>query len=249
MRMKSISVVYPVYNEESYVKLTIEQTLAVISKITDDFEIIVVNDASSDKTLALLRDYSRDNKKIKIFCNKSNKKLGGTLKKGFKEATKELVLYSDFDMPFNLEDIIKAVEILEKKGADFLSAYRINREVDGIKRFVYSIVYNQLINFLFNINVIDVNFSFKLFKRSILENIVLESEGSFISAELLIRAKIKGFKIVQFPVFYYPRTKGRSRLGSIAVVAKIIKELFIFYFKYFLLYLREKNAPKYYSVL
>jgi glycosyltransferase involved in cell wall biosynthesis len=230
--MKSISVVYPVYNEESYVKLTIEQTLETISKITNDFEIIVINDASSDNTLGLLREYSRDNSKIKIYCNEANRKLGGTLKKGFNEATKELVLYSDFDMPFDLKDVFEAIEIFNKEKADLLSAYRINREVDGLKRTVYSIIYNWLVNFLFKINLKDINFSFKLFSRKVLDSIILESEGSFISAEFLIRANMQGFKIVQFPVMYYPRIKGRSRLASIGVVAKIIKELCIFYFKH-----------------
>jgi glycosyltransferase involved in cell wall biosynthesis len=239
--MKSISVVYPAYNEELYVKLTIEQTLAAISRITDDFEIIVVDDASTDNTLPLLRDYSRYNKRIKIFCNETNSKLGGTLRKGFKEATKELVLYSDFDMPFDLNDVAKAIEVLEQDKADLLSAFRINRNIDGLKRTFYSIIYNRIINFLFRVNLKDVNFSFKLFKRSILNDIILESEGSFISAELLIRVKIKGFRVVQLPVVYYCRSRGRSYLASMGVVVKIIKELINFYFKYFPYFLKNKG--------
>lgn len=239
--MTSISVVYPVYNEESYVELTLKQTLELISTITDDFEIIVVNDASSDQTLSLLRGCARDNHQIKIFCNESNRKLGGALKKGFTAATKELVLYSDFDMPFDLREVGKALEIMMQEKAELLSAYRVNRKVDGLKRTVYSNVYNWLINFLFKINIKDVNFSFKLFKRAILKDIPLESEGSFISAELLISATMKGFKIVQIPVVYYPRTKGRSRLASFSVVVKIIAELLNFYFKYFIFFFKKRK--------
>jgi len=228
--MKSISVVFPVYNEEAYVKATLEKALEVLPGIADDFEIIIVNDASTDNTRFLLQKYLEVDKRVKVISSDRNRKLGGTLKTGFKEASKELILYSDFDMPFDLREVKQAIEVMEKEDADVVSAYRTNREVDGIKRTVYSYIYNHLINYLLRLDLKDVNFSFKLFKRSILADITLESEGSFISVELLTYAKVKGYKITQFPVLYYPRTRGRSHLASIKVIIKIIKEMMGFYF-------------------
>lgn len=239
--MRSISLVFPVYNEEGYVFATLEKALQVLPDITDDFEIIIVNDASTDGTVSLLQDFSRNKNKIKVFHNDRNRGLGGTLKRGFQEATKEFVLYSDFDMPFELKKVPGAIKILEQENADLLSAYRINREADGLKRTIYSVAYNRLVNSLFHLNIKDINFAFKLFRRSILDGLNLESEGSFISAEFLIRAKLKDFKTVQFPATYYPRAKGHSHLSSIRVIAKIIKELFIFYFNYFIPHLERKR--------
>jgi cellulose synthase/poly-beta-1,6-N-acetylglucosamine synthase-like glycosyltransferase len=112
-----------------------------------------------------LKYYAKNDRRIRIFSNESNRKLGGTLKEGFKKATKELVLYSDFDMPFDLNVIVKAIEIFEQNNADILSAFRTNRNIDGLKRTIYSILYNWLINSLFKTDIKDVNFSFKLFKR------------------------------------------------------------------------------------
>jgi hypothetical protein len=96
---------------------------------------------------------------------------------------------------------------------------------------VYSVGYNLLIRFLFPLRVKDVNFSFKLFKRKVLDKVVLEAEGSFIDAELLIKGKLHGFKIVQFGVDYFPRNRGVSTLASPEVIFKMVQELVSFRMK------------------
>lgn len=227
--MKSISVVFPIYNEEENVYKTMNMFLSAMPSFTDDFEIIAVDDASTDNTALLLKDLARNNDKIKILRNNKNRKLGGALKEGFKRASKELILYSDFDMPFDVRDIKTALQIMETRDADIISAYRINKHADGMLRIVYSYVYNFIIRLIFATNIIDVNFAFKLFKRAILNSFELKSEGSFISAEFLLRSKINNLRIAQFPVKYFPRNKGRSTLSCLPVILKIIYELIKFY--------------------
>ena len=114
---------------------------------------------------------------------------------------------------------------------DIVSAYRFDRTAEGPIRTVYSVVYNLLIRFLFPLRVKDVNFSFKLFKREVLDTVVLEAEGSFIDAELLSKGKLHGFKIVQFGVNYFPRNRGTSTLASPDVIFKMIRELVSFRMK------------------
>lgn len=231
--MKSISLVIPAYNEEENIPVLIDSIKKILPNITDDFEIIIVDDASTDSTPSLLNGFACLDKNIVVIRNLKNRKLGGALKEGFKRASKELVLYIDADLAFDLTEIKKAIDILTEKNADFVSAYRINRGVDGLRRSIYSYFYNKMVNFIFKLELKDVNFAFKLFKREVLGEITLESEGSFISAELLIKAKLKGFKIAQLPVKYFSRTGGRSMLSSPAVIAKILFELNVFYFRFF----------------
>jgi hypothetical protein len=96
---------------------------------------------------------------------------------------------------------------------------------EGPKREIMSFVYNRLIRVLFGLSVRDVNFAFKLFRRSILERITLQSEGSFIDAELLIETHHAGFTIAEIPLRYYERVAGVSTLASGSVVVKILGEM------------------------
>lgn len=232
--MKSISIVVPAYNEEGNINRLFQAIQQTLPEITEDFEIIVVDDASLDRTPFILDELALSDKRIKVVHNKKNRRLGGSLKEGFKQASKELILYLDADLPFDLRKIRKALDILEQMKADFVSAYRINRNADGLRRTIYSYVYNFIIELLFHMHLKDINFSFKVFKKEILDHIELKSEGSFISAELLIRTKLKGFKIAQFPTKYYPRTIGRSMLSGPLDILKILYELIIFYFGFFI---------------
>lgn len=232
--MNSLSIVIPIYNEEAGIDDLFSEIYKVIPGIIKDFEIIAVDDASMDSTPLMLDKIALQDKRVSVVRNKDNRGLGGSLKEGLRHATKDLILYFDADLPFDLRDIKKALEILKSENADFVSAYRTNRGIDGFKRAVYSYVYNAMINILFRLGLRDINFSFKLFKKEILERVKLEAEGSFISAELLIKSKLEGFKIVQFPVKYYSRRKGRSMLSSLAVIFKIIREMVFFYANFFI---------------
>jgi glycosyltransferase involved in cell wall biosynthesis len=165
---------------------------------------------------------------VKVFHHERNLKLGGALRTGFSKATKELVFYCDSDLPVDLTELNRAARIMEFTRSDIVSAFRFDRTAEGPLRTLYSVVYNLLIRFLFPLRVKDINFSFKLFKREVLDKIALQSEGSFIDAELLIKGKLHGFKIVQFGVDYFPRNRGVSTLASPDVIFKMLRELVAF---------------------
>jgi hypothetical protein len=123
-------------------------------------------------------------------------------------------------------ELHKALRLLRTYEADIASAYRFDRTDEGLTRVVYSSLYNGLVRVLFGVRVRDVNFAFKVCRASIFNNIVLKSEGSFIDAELIVRAKKLGYPIVQFGVDYFPRTRGVSTLSSPSVIVKILREAF-----------------------
>jgi glycosyltransferase involved in cell wall biosynthesis len=222
----SISIVFPMYNEEAYIHRAVRAAHAALAEITNDYEIVIVDDASSDRTGAIADELARADPRIRVVHNARNRKLGGTLRAGYGVATKDLIAYTDADLPFDLLELRRAVRLLEYQEADVLSAYRFDRTSEGFIRTLYSLVYNTLIRVLFGLRVKDVNFSFKLFRRGLLQKMTLKSEGSLIDAEFLLRAKKAGADIIQIGVDYFPRSRGISTLSSPGVILKILRELF-----------------------
>jgi glycosyltransferase involved in cell wall biosynthesis len=221
----SISVVFPMWNEEAYVHRAVAAARDALSEVTVDWEVILVDDASTDRTAELADGLAQADPRIRVIHNPKNRKLGGTLRTGYASATKDLVLYSDTDLPFDFQEVGRAVRLLEYQQADVLSAYRHDRTAEGPLRTLYTLAYTALIRTLFQLRVRDVNFSFKLFRRSLLDRIPLKSEGSFIDAEFLVRAKRSGASIIQIGVDYFPRSRGVSTLASPAVILDILAEM------------------------
>jgi len=214
------------YNEEAYIHRAVRAARAVLQEINPDHEIIIVDDCSTDRTGALADELALQDPRVKVVHNPVNRRLGGTLRAGYAVASKELLLYTDADLPFDLQELPRAVRLLDSQQADVLSAYRFDRTSEGFIRTVYSFFYNTLIRVLFGLRIKDVNFSFKLFRRALLEKFPLKSEGSLIDVEFLVRAKKAGANIIQIGVDYFPRSRGISTLSSPAVIGKILKELF-----------------------
>ncbi|MFP5246180.1 MAG: glycosyltransferase family 2 protein, partial [Thermoanaerobaculia bacterium] len=190
-----------------------------------DWEIIIVDDASTDSSPRIVERLAASDPRIRVFHHERNRKLGGTLRTGFAAASKDLVFYMDADIPFDPDVLGRAIRAMEMTGADMIAAYRHDRTMEGFKRGLYTLVYNGLIGVLFGWPHRDINFSFKLMKREVLETIELKSEGSLIDAELVVKAKNAGFLIQQIGIDYFPRSRGESHLGSFGVVWKILREL------------------------
>ena len=227
----TVSIVYPMFNEEENIERAVHFAEAVLTDMASDYEILIVNDASTDRSGEIADALARLNPRVKVFHHERNLKLGGALRTGFSHAAQELVFYCDSDLPVDLLELNRAVRIMEFTRSDIISAFRFDRTAEGFVRTIYSAGYNLLIRFLFPLRVKDVNFSFKLFKREVLDKIRLEAEGSFIDAELLIKSKLHGFKITQFGVDYFPRNRGTSTLASPDVIVKMIRELVAFRMK------------------
>ncbi len=227
-----LSIVFPMWNEESSIHLAVESAKEATEALVaagdlDDYEIVIVDDASSDATPRLADDlHEADPHHIAVTHHAVNQGLGGSIKTGLALATGDLVLYTDADLPCDLlESLTRATRLLRLYDADIVSAYRHDRTAEGPRRAVYTFAYNSLIRVAFGLRVRDINFAFKLVRRSVLDAVTLESGGSFIDAELLIRAHRLGFHIIQFGVDYFPRTRGVSTLSSGTTIAKIVREM------------------------
>jgi glycosyltransferase involved in cell wall biosynthesis len=213
------------YNEEAYVERSVAAARAVLEEMGGDWEIVIVDDASTDGTGARADALARADARVRVLHNPVNRRLGGTLRAGYAAATKDLVFYTDADLPVDCGQLPRAVRLLEYQQADLLAGYRFDRTSEGLHRALYTIGYHVLIRLLFGLRIRDVNFAFKLFRRSLLQRIELKSEGSFIDAELLLRARQAGAVMIQLGLDYFPRTRGPSKLSSVGVIAAILREM------------------------
>jgi glycosyltransferase involved in cell wall biosynthesis len=225
----TISLVMPMYNEEENIAHAVRVATEALTEFARDHEIIIVDDASTDRSPEIVRRLSTADPRIRVLRHERNQKLGGSLRDGFAAATKELVLYMDADLPFDPREIGRAISAMEVTRADMIAAYRYDRTGEGLRRAVYSYVYNGFIGVLFGWPHRDINFSFKLMRRELLDAIELRSEGSLISAELITKAKNLGFVVQQIGLDYFPRTRGRSTLSSMGVIIKMLRELATLY--------------------
>ncbi|MEO6326165.1 MAG: glycosyltransferase family 2 protein [Thermoanaerobaculia bacterium] len=222
---RSVSMVVPMYNEEKSVLHLLDLAEEALERHVDDYEIVLVDDASSDATFDIASARSVANARIRVVRHERNRGLGGALRTGFAAAQKPWILYTDCDVPWDLDETGRAFRAAEITGADFISGYRHDRTGEGTLRTIYSYFYNALIHLAFGVPIRDVNFSCKLVRRQLLTEVQLQSEGSFIDAEMIARLYRRGALIQQIGLDYFPRTRGVSTLSSPRVVVKILLEL------------------------
>jgi glycosyltransferase involved in cell wall biosynthesis len=213
-------------NEARSLPHLLDVALDALPRHTDDWEVVLVDDASVDETVAVAEARAAAEPRIRLVRHAVNRGLGGALKSGFAGATKEWVLYSDCDLPWDLEETGRVFRAAELTGADVVSGYRHDRTGEGALRTLYSFLYNGLVHLAFGFPIRDVNFSCKLVRRRLLEGLPLSSEGSFVDAELLVRLRNRGAVIQQVGLDYFPRTRGVSTLSSPRTILRILRDLF-----------------------
>lgn len=220
---RSISVFFPCFNERENLEPLVQQALQVLDKIGMDYEIILVDDGSTDGTADLADALAVQIPSLKVIHHASNKGYGAALQSGFQAASKELVFYTDGDRQFDLNELPPILPLIEKY--DIVSGYRLNRQEGPIRRF-NAFCWTRLVCRLFHLQVKDIDCSFKLYKRKIFEGMPLVSTGALIDTEILARAVRKGYTITQVGVHHYPRRAGKATGAKLRVIARAFYELF-----------------------
>ena len=225
-----LTILFPAYNEVEGLERTVAAAIEAGDSLVglgeiDDYEVLVVDDASTDGTGDLADTLAARHERVRAVHHSVNRKLGGSIRTGLAEARGRCVLYTDADLPFDLFELEKAFRLLRHYDADIVAIYRHDRTGEGLRRLVYSYAYNSLIRTALGLRVRDVNFAGKLIRREVLEAVTLHSEGSFIDVELLAKAQRRGFRIIQFGVDYFPRSRGVSTLSSAPVILKMFREM------------------------
>jgi len=219
----SISVFFPCYNEQDNIDRTVEQALTVLKKLTADFELIIVDDGSSDATGQVADRMADQDSRVKVVHHPTNLGYGAALQSGFKAATKELVFYTDGDGQFDIGEMPPLLPLI--KQYDIVSCYRLNRQ-DNLIRKINGWAWTKVVCLLFGMKIRDIDCAFKLYKREIFDKIDLVSTGALIDAEILARAVRKGYTVTQRPVHHYPRRAGKQTGAKLKVILRAFKELF-----------------------
>jgi glycosyltransferase involved in cell wall biosynthesis len=221
--MTSISAVLPAYNEEALIAATATAMATELARHVDDYEVIVVNDGSKDRTREVVEGLSAQDPHIRLVNHPVNRGYGAALKTGFDSAIKDLIFLTDGDKQFDLTEIARFLPEIER-GADMAIGYR-NPRRDPPLRLVYARGWKVVVTLLFGYTARDVDCAFKLFKREVWERVTVHSGGATFSAELLVKARACGYRIRELPVKHLPRLAGRPTGGNPRVILRAFRDI------------------------
>lgn len=228
MKKPSISFFCPAYFDEGNLPILIPEVYKLLKNLAAKFEIIIVEDGSPDNTGKIADKLAfRFKPFIKVVHHPKNLGYGAALKSGFTHAKKfDYVFYTDGDNQYNVNELSKMLPYIGNY--DAVIGFRAKRALT-LSRQIQTKVYNLLVRLLFGLRVKDINCSMKVIKRKMLRGIKLESDSSFIEAELLIKLKQRHFKIKEIEVSHFPRRFGKASGGSIRVILGTLLDIGRFY--------------------
>jgi len=221
---RGISVVLPAHNEEAVLAATLEKCMATLSAIAPDYEIIVVDDGSSDRTGAIAEEYAASNPHIRVVHNRPQRGYGGALIAGFNAMTKPLAFFMDADGQFDIRDLALLLP-LHEQGHRAVLGYRLHRQ-DSPLRKVNAWGWKLLVSTLFDLHVRDVDCAFKLYDTSLVRAVDVTAEGAMVNTEMLVKLTRMGVPFVEVPVRHYPRVHGQASGANLRVIVHAFGELF-----------------------
>jgi glycosyltransferase involved in cell wall biosynthesis len=222
----SISAVLPAYNEQAIIERTVRHVAGVLIELADDFEIIVSNDGSRDRTGAILADLARSEPelRLRVVTHERNCGYGAALATGFDAACKDLIFLTDGDKQFDVSELAGFLPAMDAQ-TDLVIGWRKHR-ADPLMRLLNAWGWKTLVNMLFGYTARDVDCAFKLFRREVWESLTVHARGATFSAEFLVKARRLGFRVKELPVSHYPRTAGSPTGARLSVIVRAFVELF-----------------------
>jgi glycosyltransferase involved in cell wall biosynthesis len=218
----SISAVLPAYNEEQVIAASVAAMVKTLEALDADYEVIVVNDGSRDRTAEILTRLGQENPRVRMVSHERNQGYGAAVWTGFTSAQKELVFLTDGDKQFDVDELSLLLPMMD--GADMVIGYR-HKRADPPLRLLNAWGWKLLVNSLFGYTARDIDCAFKLFRRRVLDRVEVHSRGATLSAEFLIKARRLGYVIRERAVSHYPRPAGQATGAKPAVILRAFREL------------------------
>jgi glycosyltransferase involved in cell wall biosynthesis len=205
----SLTIFFPAYNDAGTIGSLVIAARQAARSLTSDFEILVIDDGSVDNTGEIADELARTYPEVRAVHHVRNRGYGGALRSGFREASKELVFYTDGDAQYDPSELTGLWSRLTD-GVDVVTGYKISRS-DPWHRIVIGRVYHHTVKFLFGLSVRDVDCDFRLMRRSIFDRVRLEHDSGVICLEMMKKIQDAGFRVAEVPVHHYHRAYGRSQ--------------------------------------
>lgn len=219
----SISVFFPCYNDKSSIKTLVKDTFFVLKNLTDKYEVLVVNDGSTDESGIVLKQLQKEYKKLKIISHKKNLGYGAALRTGFKAANGALIFYTDGDGQYDVKELPLLLNAMVRD-INFVNGIKIVRR-DPAYRIIIGNIYSFFARLLFRLPILDVDCDFRLIKKSLLKKLQLESNSGAICIELVKKAQLNGGKFQQVPVRHNERRFGHSQFFRANRILKTLAEV------------------------
>jgi glycosyltransferase involved in cell wall biosynthesis len=226
---QSLSVVLPAYNEEHVIAITLADVLRVLDDWVRDFEVIVVNDGSTDRTGAIVASIAASDMRVRLVTHETNQGYGAALVDGFAAASKDLTFFMDSDGQFTIRDLSRLFPYIDEY--DAVIGYRLNRQ-DSWLRKLNAWGWRMLIGLVLDVYVRDVDCAFKLLRTEFLREYPLETRGAMINAELLYKLKQADYTSREVGVHHLPRRGGRATGAHLHVIARAFRELIVYAWKW-----------------
>ena len=222
-RLATLSYFFPAHNESANLRGLVAEALETLPALAETFESLIVNDGSRDETPAIADELAAAHPEVRAVHHPTNLGYGAALRSGFAAARHEHLAFTDGDRQFKVADLGRLIERLAPGDADAVVGYRIRR-ADPLVRTVYAKLYRLANRIFFGLKVRDVDCACKLFTRSSLEGVNVESGGAFFSAELLIKLRARGRRLAEVGVPHYPRTAGSPTGARPQVVLRAVRD-------------------------
>ena len=219
----SLSIFFPAYNDVGTIASLALLAHMTARQLSDDYEVIVVNDGSPDHTAELLDEMARSFAWLKVVHHAKNRGYGGALRSGFEAASKELVFYTDGDAQYDPRELEALFRALTPE-VDFVNGYKIDRS-DPLHRIVIGRAYHWFVRVAFGLKLRDVDCDFRLMRRQIFEKVRLTRSSGVICVELMKKVQDHGFRIAQVPVRHFHRSYGKSQFFNFPRVARTLLDL------------------------
>ena len=220
--MRELSVIFPAFNEEANIRCTVETAIKVLPNVATRWEIIVVDDGSSDATARICDDLKARYREVEVIRHGQNRGYGAALKSGIISAKYDFIFFSDSDGQFNLRDLEQL--ICWSNDYDIVAGYRAKRH-DPLYRRMNALGWNILVRLVLRIKVRDIDCAFKLFRREVFDRVQIRCVGAMVNTEILAQATQLGMRIHQVEVSHFPRRHGKPSGANVHVIIKAFREL------------------------